>query len=98
MNQPFITIISTIGAGVIAWILSRKKSKAEVRKITAEAVQVEIGNAKAVINFWKETAESLTLKLESISTKCDRLIEELELVHAENAELKKKLEQVQQKM
>jgi chromosome segregation ATPase len=98
MNQPLITIFSALGAAVIAWVLSRKKSQAEVRKITAEAVQIEIGNARAVINFWKETAESLTLKLDNLSRKCDELIIELELVRTENEQLKKKLDQVQSKM
>lgn len=105
MSQSFITILSAGGAAILGWVLSRKKYRAEVRKVTAEAVQLEINNTEAVINFWKETAADLTVSMKQmrgemteLKDKMNELIVELETVRTENAELKKKLDQVQQKV
>lgn len=86
------TVLPIIVTALISWFLGMKQSKANVRKTTAEAVKLEIGNAEAVINFWKETAESLTSKLSELSVKCDELMDELELVRKENGLLRVKLD------
>jgi peptidoglycan hydrolase CwlO-like protein len=98
MNPILTTVLPIIITAGLTWFLGRQKSKAEVRKMSAEAVSLEIGNAQAVINFWKESCQDLTEKLTMLSDKVDELMDELELVRKENSLLKMKLENVGQKL
>jgi uncharacterized protein YlxW (UPF0749 family) len=62
--------VSAVAAPLLAlalgWLLSSKKSDAEIRKLKAEAIGLEIENADAVVAFWKKMSEDLTNEMQEL--------------------------------
>jgi cell shape-determining protein MreC len=100
MNQYFLTIITTVVAAIAGWIVSRERTKSDIRRSSAETDGIQIKNVAAVVNFWKEQAEEFKKELKELKLEHERLYDKLEEVLHENellreemAILKKQLQQ-----
>ncbi len=69
-------IISPVLSALLAWVITRRKSTAEVRKIEAEAQEVEIGNVESVVKIWQKIAEDLGLQVSKLTAEVSSLRKE----------------------
>jgi chromosome segregation ATPase len=87
----FIPTLTAAVGGLVTWLLTRKKT-------TAETDQISIGNVKAVIKLWEDTAQALRKEVLELRVKCDELTDELEQHRKENGMLKLQLERLDRKL
>lgn len=76
-----LALLSSVLTALITYLLTRRKTDAEVLKLRAEAEKQEIGNTAAFVEFYKKTAEDLM-------TEVHRLREEVSVLRAEIKQLK----------
>jgi len=77
-------IVATTSAGV-AWVLSRKKQKAEIKA-------AELDNVDKAIQIWRGLAEDLVTKVDVLTQKCEGLSLEIDALRTENRSLKSSLD------
>lgn len=76
---------------IIAYLLGRRKTKAELEKL-------EIENLHSVVNFYKETFRDLEARLKHVSDECKSLYEEITLLRKENVSLKEEIHALNEKL
>lgn len=88
-NLPISEIVTAIIAGVIGWVTSGRFTKQSI----------EVQNAQAVLEMWKETATAQKLEIQQLKEEMKSMvkrIDELEnhviRLENENRELKKQLQ------
>ena len=86
---PISEIVTAIIAGIIGWVTSGRFTKQSI----------EVQNAQAVLEMWKETATAQKLEIQQLKEEMKSMvkrIDELEnhviRLETENKELKKKLQ------
>ena len=86
---PISEIVTAIIAGIIGWVTSGRFTKQSI----------EVQNAQAVLEMWKETATAQTLEIQQLKEEMKSMvkrIDELEnhviRLENENRELKKQLQ------
>jgi hypothetical protein len=79
------TIVTAIGGagggGFFGWFFTRKKSN-------ADAKGSELENVEHAIKIWRETAETLSARVDELSKEIDEMRLDLLTVHRENKALK----------
>lgn len=95
MNTAVTALLTALVTAGFTWLLGRSKAKADIRKTKAEAYSLEIKNAEAMVNFWKEMTNDLrkeiselTVKLEEALANNDALRKEMSLMKQEMARWK----------
>jgi len=95
-------VLTALSGGVLAWLATVLKIKAENRKTNTEADSAIVNQAKAVVEMWQQIGNSLSDKVRGLEdrvkileadleTKADR-IEELEEMNERKDERIKELE------
>ena len=84
-----VGIIATGCTALITFILTRRKSNAEIKKIEAETEGQEIDNAESLIALWKQLVGELRQEVKDLTAEVVGLRTENLLLKAEMKKLEK---------
>lgn len=90
-----VAIISSFISAALGWLISRHKTKAEVKQMYANVEKSELENVIKAVSIWRGIAEDLANQVKQLSIKCTQLTDDIEKLRQQNRLLKieiKKLE------
>ncbi len=87
-----LTILMPIITAVLVWVLSRKKSTAETRRLDAETNNLNTKNVSEIMTTWKGIADDLREQVEVLTQEVSELRMEVHSLREENALLKKTMD------
>jgi peptidoglycan hydrolase CwlO-like protein len=97
MKEGLVAGFFSVVSAVTAFFIARKKNKAEVRKVDAEAENMELQSVEKAVGIWRALAADLVLQITSLKTEVEHLRKEVEGLRRENKQLKKTLDETNKK-
>lgn len=79
-------------SAALTFLLTKRKSSAETRKVLAETSSIEIKNAEAVINLWMKMAKDLAMQMNTLEDRVKNLQEENQKLREEIEKLEAMIE------
>lgn len=99
MNDLLISLLPALGTGLVGWFVGRGKSRAETRKIHAEAQSIEIANVEKISRVWREANDQLVGEINRMkeviadqTRKIEALEKRVQALTCENTKLRKLIE------
>jgi peptidoglycan hydrolase CwlO-like protein len=80
MNETLLTAITGAGGTILAWVLARRKNKADTQLSEIDAVE-------RAVKVWRELGEDMQKKYEAVQQQVEQLRDEVGQLRRENKRL-----------
>lgn len=93
MSNVIYEVLIGVASTASAYVIGRKKNKAEVRKIEAIATVNEIEATEKAVAIWRGLAQELKSEVEHLRNLVNELREEIEELKTQNNTLREEMKQ-----